>query len=129
VQPGDELRVKILEIDSDRRRLSLSAKRVEGQVLPVRRIEPEPGAGEDGPADADAEAPSDVEAEAAPEALAAPGVEEAAPVEVEADRAPESAPQADAAPADTDPGDDGAADAPQAAVEVGPVDEQQSAAE
>ena len=46
VQPGDELRVKILEIDSERRRLSLSAKRVEGQVLPVRRIEPEPG--EDG---------------------------------------------------------------------------------
>ena len=41
VQPGDELRVKILEIDSERRRLSLSAKRVEGQVLPVRRIEPE----------------------------------------------------------------------------------------
>jgi len=47
VQPGDELRVKILEIDSERRRLSLSAKRVEGQVLPVRRIEPE-SPGEDG---------------------------------------------------------------------------------
>ncbi len=46
VQPGDELRVKILEIDSERRRLSLSAKRVEGQVLPVRRIEPETAAEE-----------------------------------------------------------------------------------
>ncbi len=34
VQPGDEVRVKILEIDSERRRLSLSVKRVEGQVLP-----------------------------------------------------------------------------------------------
>jgi small subunit ribosomal protein S1 len=34
VQPGDDLRVKILEIDSERRRLSLSIKRVEGQVLP-----------------------------------------------------------------------------------------------
>ena len=34
VAPGDEIRVKILEIDSDRRRLSLSVKRVEGQVLP-----------------------------------------------------------------------------------------------
>ena len=33
VNPGDEIRVKILEIDSERRRLSLSAKRVEGQVL------------------------------------------------------------------------------------------------
>src|SRR6201987_5405781 len=40
IQPGDEVRVKILEIDSDRRRLSLSIKRVEGQVLPVRPIVP-----------------------------------------------------------------------------------------
>jgi small subunit ribosomal protein S1 len=39
VQPGDEVRVKILEIDSERRRLSLSAKRVEGQVLPLHPIE------------------------------------------------------------------------------------------
>jgi small subunit ribosomal protein S1 len=38
VQPGDDVRVKILEIDSDRRRLSLSVKRVEGQVLPRRDI-------------------------------------------------------------------------------------------
>ncbi len=36
IQPGDPVRVKILEIDSERRRLSLSIKRVEGQVLPVR---------------------------------------------------------------------------------------------
>ena len=36
VQPGDDVRVKILEIDSERRRLSLSVKRVEGQVLPRR---------------------------------------------------------------------------------------------
>ncbi|UGS37459.1 30S ribosomal protein S1 [Capillimicrobium parvum] len=36
VQPGDNVRVKILEIDSERRRLSLSVKRVEGQVLPLR---------------------------------------------------------------------------------------------
>ena len=36
VQPGDEVKVKILEIDSERRRLSLSIKRVEGQVLPQR---------------------------------------------------------------------------------------------
>ena len=52
VQPGDELRVKILEIDSERRRLSLSAKRVEGQVLPVRRIEPEPRRGRPEPSQA-----------------------------------------------------------------------------
>src|SRR5205085_10433997 len=40
IQPGDQVRVKILEIDSERRRLSLSIKRVEGQELPVRPIEP-----------------------------------------------------------------------------------------
>jgi small subunit ribosomal protein S1 len=46
IQPGDEVKVKILEIDSERRRLSLSIKRVEGQVLPLRQPEPEAG-GED----------------------------------------------------------------------------------
>ena len=35
VHPGDQIRVKILEIDSERRRLSLSAKRVEDQILPL----------------------------------------------------------------------------------------------
>ena len=42
--------MKILEIDSERRRLSLSAKRVEDQILPVSR----PGEPE-GEADADAQ--------------------------------------------------------------------------
>ena len=42
IRPGDPVRVKILEIDSERRRLSLSIKRVEGQVLPVRAREDEP---------------------------------------------------------------------------------------
>jgi small subunit ribosomal protein S1 len=36
VNPGDVGRVKILEIDEDRRRLSLSFKRVEDQILPIR---------------------------------------------------------------------------------------------
>ncbi len=43
VHPGDEIRVKILEIDSERRRLSLSAKRVEDQILPVQRADAPPG--------------------------------------------------------------------------------------
>src|SRR5207302_851741 len=66
VHPGDEIRVKILEIDSERRRLSLSAKRVEDQVLPVPRAEPAEGAeidaeapeAEDEAATADGEAPA-----------------------------------------------------------------------
>jgi small subunit ribosomal protein S1 len=36
VDPGQEVKVKILEIDAERRRLSLSVKRVEGQNLPLR---------------------------------------------------------------------------------------------
>jgi small subunit ribosomal protein S1 len=44
VQPGDDVRVKILEIDSERRRLSLSIKRVEGQILPSERRAQEAGA-------------------------------------------------------------------------------------
>jgi small subunit ribosomal protein S1 len=36
VQPGDDVKVRILEIDTERRRLSLSVKRVEGQILPSR---------------------------------------------------------------------------------------------
>src|SRR6187401_151989 len=36
VRPGDEIQVQILEVDDSRRRLSLSAKRVEGQELPTR---------------------------------------------------------------------------------------------
>ncbi|HEX4036184.1 MAG TPA: S1 RNA-binding domain-containing protein, partial [Solirubrobacteraceae bacterium] len=62
VQPGDELRVKILEIDSERRRLSLSAKRVEGQVLPTRRIESDDAA-------ADAEPSAEGEVASAPEGV------------------------------------------------------------
>ena len=35
VEPGAKLNVKILEIDEERRRLSLSIKRVEGQNMPM----------------------------------------------------------------------------------------------
>src|SRR5436305_477509 len=41
VSPGDDGKVKILEIDSERRRLSLSIKRVEGQVLTPKVLPPE----------------------------------------------------------------------------------------
>ncbi|HEY3759720.1 MAG TPA: 30S ribosomal protein S1 [Solirubrobacteraceae bacterium] len=76
VHPGDEIRVKILEIDSERRRLSLSAKRVEGQILPLPRPDaPAPAAGE-------------VAAEGEPEAAAS---SESAEVEPEAAASPESA--------------------------------------
>jgi len=43
VEPGDEVKVKILEIDEERRRLSLSLKRVEGQVLEPKDLPPSEG--------------------------------------------------------------------------------------
>jgi small subunit ribosomal protein S1 len=102
VHPGDEIRVRILEIDSERRRLSLSAKRVEDQILPVSRSgEPdaEPTAdGEDGTAEttASAQAPlqSGEAAAAAEEAGEAPAAAEAAG---EAPAAAEAAGEAPAA--------------------------------
>jgi small subunit ribosomal protein S1 len=82
VRPGDELKVKVLEVDDARRRLSLSVKRVEGQELPTREpsddvvieeaeppegIEPPPV--EDAPADeaASAGVPDDEPSEGATE--------------------------------------------------------------
>ena len=99
VRPGDELKVKILEVDDSRRRLSLSVKRVEGQELPTREVTddiviedaPEP--------EGELPAPSP-EAEATPEAdeeTAEPDAEAAEPPEAEA--APsEEPPEAEAAP-------------------------------
>jgi small subunit ribosomal protein S1 len=124
VHPGDEIRVKILEIDSERRRLSLSAKRVEDQILPVSRPgEPQaqPAAGEDAAeeapgAEAAAEAPSAEVAEApAGEVAEAPAAETAeAPVaEAEVAEAP-AAEEAAAPAAEAEP----AAEEPQAASET-----------
>jgi small subunit ribosomal protein S1 len=53
VSPGDDVKVKILEIDSERRRLSLSVKRVEGQVLTPKVLPPEEGADGEGAGDLD----------------------------------------------------------------------------
>jgi small subunit ribosomal protein S1 len=79
VHPGDEIRVKILEIDSERRRLSLSAKRVEGQILPLPR--PDAPAAET----TDVAPGGESEAGATPEAAApeAPASEVAAPAAAE----------------------------------------------
>ena len=112
VQPGDDVKVKILEIDSERRRLSLSIKRVEGQVLPRRpladagdlenvpelglsedvfaapQVDDEYGAPEVAEFDETAEAP-DAEAEVVDEAPEAEVVEEAPEAEV-VEEAPEA---------------------------------------
>jgi small subunit ribosomal protein S1 len=104
VHPSDAIRVKILEIDSDRRRLSLSAKRVEGQILPVKR---EQGAIAEGEAPADepaqepaAEAPEVAEEAPAPAAEAqveAPPAEAAEAPEQETAQEPAEPPSAETA--------------------------------
>ncbi|MEN3279711.1 MAG: small subunit ribosomal protein, partial [Solirubrobacteraceae bacterium] len=130
VQPGDDVKVKILEIETERRRLSLSVKRVEGQILPRQSIGPQAvpeGAGDlddlpdlalsedvftgDGPATA-TEEPEDA---AAPEAEAAPDAEAAAPqAEAAAPEAEAAAPQAEAAAPEAE------AAAPEAEAETAP---------
>jgi small subunit ribosomal protein S1 len=130
IQPGDDVKVKILEIDSERRRLSLSIKRVEGQVLPMREGAapaegeeatnlddvPELGLSEDvfsgaetaaPEAEAEAEAPAPApEAEAEAEAASqAPEAEAPAEPEAEAPAAPEAEAEAEA-PADEAPADE-----------------------
>jgi small subunit ribosomal protein S1 len=118
VHPGDEIRVKILEIDSERRRLSLSAKRVEDQILPVSRPgEPDaqppdaaqqdeaqsPAAEAEAPAAEHAEAEATAAEQAEPEA-AADGEVAVAPAEV-AEPAQDAAPDAsgEAAVAEPEP--------------------------
>ena len=55
VEPGAKLNVKILEIDEERRRLSLSIKRVEGQNMPMRELGEQIAAAQGVDAAADAE--------------------------------------------------------------------------
>jgi small subunit ribosomal protein S1 len=111
VRPGDELKVKILEVDEARRRLSLSVKRVEGQELPVRELtedvvieDAEPPEGMEAPATPETEAPA---AEGAPESEepAAEAVPEAPPEE---EPAPEEAPSEEPAeePSEEPPGEE-----------------------
>jgi small subunit ribosomal protein S1 len=69
VEPGMDAKVRVLEIDNERRRLSLSIKRVEGDGLPLRDLRPATN-GQEAPAG---------EAPAAPEAPIAPEVPETVP--------------------------------------------------
>jgi len=121
VQPGDDVKVKILEIDTERRRLSLSVKRVEGQILPRQAMGPQAVA--EGPGDLDdlpelglsedvfsgapearaevaAEPEAEAEVAAEPEAAAEPAAEPQAEVaEPEAEAEVAAEPEAAAEPA------------------------------
>ncbi len=139
VHPGDEIRVKILEIDSERRRLSLSAKRVEDQILPLPRpadaASNEPSAGEPtGEAGAPAGEPGaelategqPVAAVEAPEQAPTEGVQEPAGEVADEPMAAVAEPVTDAQPVAESPAE--VASEPAAAV-AEPVTEDQVAAE
>ena len=80
VEPGATLNVKILEIDEERRRLSLSIKRVEGQNMPMQRPR---RAGRAGPAGGGRAAPAETpDLDLSEEVFAEP------PPEVETEAAP-----------------------------------------
>ncbi|HEX6621461.1 MAG TPA: S1 RNA-binding domain-containing protein, partial [Solirubrobacteraceae bacterium] len=118
VQPGDDVKVRILEIDTERRRLSLSVKRVEGQILPSR-VPEGPQAVSEGAGDLDdlpdlalsedvfsgaAPAAAEEQPEAAtvvvePEAAAEPAAPAAEPEAAAEPAAPAAAPEAAAEPA------------------------------
>jgi small subunit ribosomal protein S1 len=105
VHPGDEIRVKILEIDSERRRLSLSAKRVEDQILPVSRPDEAVRDGAEDAASADGG-----EAGASSAAAAAPSETDEA--QATSDASPETPEASDAAPSGETPATPESAGAP-----------------
>jgi small subunit ribosomal protein S1 len=114
VEPGSKLNVKILEIDEERRRLSLSIKRVEGQNMAMAglgeqiaqaegsqgeeaEVQAEPPSGPMADAFADAAPAADVSAEETPAAEEQPSEEAPGelPTEVEASEDAEPAPVAE----------------------------------
>jgi len=118
VRPGDELKVKILEVDEARRRLSLSVKRVEGQELPTLPVsddvvieDAEPPEGLEAPAaESVEEAPAEELPAEEPPAEQAPAeetpAEESAPEEPAAEVAPEAPPEEEEPPAEEPPSDE-----------------------
>ncbi len=111
VNQGDSVRAMIIEMDAERRRLSLSLKRLEEPLAEGEEYaRPEDGgpaytsSDEDEPAEAEAEAEVEAEAEAkaAPEAEAAPEPEAPEP-EAEAEAEDSEAPAEPAAEPDDEP--------------------------
>ena len=117
VEPGDEVKVKILEIDEERRRLSLSLKRVEGQVLERREVPP---------SDDDDQEVGEVPDLGLSEEVFAPGAEAPEAAEPQAEAAPEPEAPAEEPVAEVEARSGGAPE-PEAAAE--PEAEPEAAAE
>ena len=112
VRPGDELKVKILEVDDSRRRLSLSVKRVEGQELPTRELTDDVVIEDVPEGEAELAAPSaEPAAEVVPEA---PPEEEPPAEEPPAEETPAEEPPAEETPAEETPAEEPVAEEPPA---------------
>ena len=134
VDPGDTVRVKILEIDDERRRLSLSLKRVEGQVLPMREIASTDGVGEggeeigEGGEVPDVDLSEEVFAGDEPQPEVQPEAEAEAPPEAHPEAAqPEADPEADPEAAAEPAADQAEPDADQPEAQAEPAAEQPEA--
>jgi small subunit ribosomal protein S1 len=120
VEPGAKLNVKILEIDEERRRLSLSIKRVEGQNMPMQDLGAQI-------AEASGETADDADPTAAGPDAASEG--SAGGDEVSVLDPSESAPPADEAPEAEAPQDEAEQDEPEAAAEAEQVESEDAEAE
>jgi small subunit ribosomal protein S1 len=127
IQPGDEVRVKILEIDSERRRLSLSIKRVEGQELPVRPIVSSAGDLDDVPELGLSEevfaSSADISADSAP------ALEDEASADISADSAPALEDEGSAEDLSTRGADSAEVSSASGSEEEAPAEEPEAAAE
>ena len=112
VEPGTSLNVKILEIDEERRRLSLSIKRVEGQNMPMQDLGAQI-------AEASGEAAPDEDASAA-----GPVAEEDSSSSQAAGEEPTSTPPADEASEEEQPEPDAAEAEPEDAAEAEQVQDE-----
>ena len=129
VEPGSTLNVKILEIDEERRRLSLSIKRVEGQNMPMQDLGAQIAAGAEGSDAATAGPVADEDTSSSRDDAAgevsssAPPADDAAEAEAPADEAAEESPAVDE-PVAEEPvaeaalAEDAAVEAPEAEAEV-----------
>jgi small subunit ribosomal protein S1 len=94
VSVGQQVSVKIIEVDSERRRLSLSIKRVDGDnVKPLRPLAPEPDDEVEAEETAETEAETEAEVEVEAEVAESPQEDEAADAADEADEAPADEPE------------------------------------
>ncbi|HSK50958.1 MAG TPA: 30S ribosomal protein S1 [Solirubrobacterales bacterium] len=122
VEPGTKLNVKILEIDEERRRLSLSIKRVEGQNMPMQglgeQLAAAEGASDEGldAASAGPVAEDDSPAHPPESSSSTPPADDAAESDVEA-------PAAGAEVADEAPDDESVEEPAAEEIAVEPVDE------